>query len=430
MGSKESLQYNKFEVYPNEGNDSVDIRAGTPRIEYRESVFTPFVQIFVTVADTGGASKQITALEGLKLQGVEKVLFEIEDANRNKIKLDENSDLRISKVINVAQSFRNVTYGLQVISKEAFDNTLLDTRVRRRLEGKISDVVRSIIKNDLKSDKDVSVDVTHNSYFGFGEDLPPFHKILELQSISIPDGLYGKSAGYLFWQTSDGYNFKSLDKLFDTKGKKIKRYIENKLAQKNVPLGYDDKILHSKIDRTIDALSQFESGAYGTVVETFNPLTHEYEKSDIKSPPPEGTAEIAGETLPQFGEEYKDKATDRIVAKKNTGGSFGSNDSLERQVEKFEEEDIEVDQILWQAKQNFRQKFNMSAEIIIPADFSLHAGDLIYCTFPELSTKKTVDESQKDSGIYMIADLCHYGDVVGSFTGLHLVRDSFGTKRN
>ena len=428
MGSKESLQYNKFEIYPNKGSGSVDIRAGTPRIEYRESVFTPFVQISVFVIETGAASGEITALEGLTLQGTEKVLFEIEDANGKKITLDEPNDLRIGSVANVSQSFKTVSYSLNVISKEMFDNTLLDTRVRRRLEGKISDIIPSIIKNDLGSDKTVYVDKTHNSYFGFGEDKPPFNKILELQLLSIPDGMASKSAGYLFWETSDGYHFKSLDKLFDKTGKTIKKYIENKKAEISIPTGYDDKILYSRIDGTIDALGQFESGAFGTVLELFDELTGEYTKSDVKSPPPEGTAEIAGESLPQFGQEYKDKATDRIVAKRNTGGSFGSNDSLERQGEKFAEEDIVAEEILWQAKQNFRQKFNMSAEIIIPADFSLHAGDLVHCDFPEISTKKTLQESQKDSGIYMIADLCHYGDKSQSYTGLHLVRDSFGIK--
>ena len=50
-------------------------------------------------------------------------------------------------------------------------------------------------------------------------------------------------------------------------------------------------------------------------------------------------------------------------------------------------------------------------EIVIEADLSLHAGDLIFCDFPELSTKKTLRESRdRSSGIYMIADLCHYGD--------------------
>ena len=70
---------------------------------------------------------------------------------------------------------------------------------------------------------------------------------------------------------------------------------------------------------------------------------------------------------------------------------------------------------------------NMTAEIVIECDLSLNAGDLIFCEFPEPSTKPTqVGSNKRKSGIYMIADLCHHGDVGNSFTGLHLVRGSFG----
>ena len=71
----------------------------------------------------------------------------------------------------------------------------------------------------------------------------------------------------------------------------------------------------------------------------------------------------------------------------------------------------------------------VAMNIVIDADLSLHAGDLIYCEFEEMTTKKTQTGSKRrDSGIYMIADLCHYGEVGNSFTGLHLVRDAYGVK--
>ena len=35
MGSKESLDFTKFEIFSNEGFGSVDLRAASPRIEYR-----------------------------------------------------------------------------------------------------------------------------------------------------------------------------------------------------------------------------------------------------------------------------------------------------------------------------------------------------------------------------------------------------------
>ena len=97
--------------------------------------------------------------------------------------------------------------------------------------------------------------------------------------------------------------------------------------------------------------------------------------------------------------------------------------------EKYQEINYNVEDIIQQAQQNYRQKMNTSAEIVIEADLSLSAGDLIFCEFPELSTKVTpIGSRTRKSGIYMIADLCHYGDVGNSFTGLHLVRDSYGVK--
>ena len=53
-----------------------------------------------------------------------------------------------------------------------------------------------------------------------------------------------------------------------------------------------------------------------------------------------------------------------------------------------------------QSKQNYRQKFSMSLNIVIDADLSLSAGDLIFCKF--LKLLKEVSQ-EVDSGIYMIA---------------------------
>ena len=131
MLTKESLTYNKFEVYSNSNKKFADIRSGTPKVEYRESVFSPFVMISVFVVETGNSIDSdtgdglVSILEGLKLQGTEKVLFEIEDANGNKIKLTDDDDLRVASVSRVSQSFKNITYALNVVSKEAYDNTLL-----------------------------------------------------------------------------------------------------------------------------------------------------------------------------------------------------------------------------------------------------------------------------------------------------------------
>jgi len=163
----------------------------------------------------------------------------------------------------------------------------------------------------------------------------------------------------------------------------------------------------------------------------FNEVTKTYEIKDLTSSG-KGNGILGGRHLPKINSDYLDDDGEPLpTAKQKVRQAVGQTvvgfDTLETQVEKYTEINYNVEDIIQQAQQNYRQKMNTSAEIVIEADLSLSAGDLIFCEFPELSTKvTTVGSRTRKSGIYMIADLCHYGDVENSFTGLHLVRGSFG----
>lgn len=435
-GSHESLQFNRFEIISNENGKSIDLRSGTPRIEYRESIFVPYVTITAAIVDTGNASAArgeasgtISVLNAIKCQGTETILFNIEDKRGNKIKLDKPEDLRTDTTSVITESFKSTSFIMTVVSKEAYDNTLLETRCRTNYSGKISDIAQTIIKQTLKSNKKINVDETLNTLSEFGKDRYPFEMLLYLQKLGIPNiqNAKGKMAGYLFWQTSEGFQFKSLDKLFDKTGKTIKRYILNhKVDNETIPFGYDDKILYHRANRTTQGLQQFYSGAFGTILEVYDEVTKTYTKAAPFTAKEKGNGIIAAKTLPVVNPEYKDKATVRIVTQKAKGQLVVPGDSIKEQVKKTDKENFNVEEILQQSRQNYRQKFNMSVDIIIPADFSLHAGDLVYCDFPQPTTVKTIRPTPINSGIYMISDLCHFGNRSSTFTGLHLVRDSYG----
>jgi len=436
IGSKESLQFNRFEIISNQDGKSIDLRSGTPRIEYRESVFTPFVTITAAIVDTGNASAAdgessgtISVLNSIKCQGTEKILFNIEDGNGNKIKLDKDSDLRVDTTSLITESFKSTSFILSVVSKEVYDNTLLERRCRTNYSGKISDIAKTIIQQTLRSNRKIFVDNTLNTLSESGKDRFPFEMLLYIQKLGIPDiqNAKGNMAGYLFWQTSEGYHFKSLDKLFDKTGKKIKKYILNhRVDNQTLPPGYDDKILHHKANRTTQGVQQFYSGAFGTVIEFFDPVTQTYTKAAPFTAKEKGNGIIAAKTLPVVNSDYEGQTTVRIVTQAAKGQLVIPGDSYEQQNEKKTQENFSVEEILQQSKQNYRQKFNMSVDIIISADFSLHAGDLVHCDFPQPSTTRTVRQSPISSGIYMISDLCHFGTRSKTFTGLHLVRDSYG----
>ena len=275
--------------------------------------------------------------------------------------------------------------------------------------------------------------------------------ILDLQQLSIPNiqtskgkSSKGNTAGYLFFQTANGYQFKSLDKLFETQenntkdatGKTIRKYIENSKSDDDrtdsIPVGFDGKILWSNMSKSVDALTQFENGAWASKSYIFNEVTKEVEVQTLQSSN-KGNGITAGRYLPKLNKDYVDSngalPTLKTHGRQAVGQTVKGFDSIEKQVEKTDQINYNNNEIILQAHQNYRQKMNTSAEIVIAADLSLRAGDLIYIFFPELSTKvTTVGSNTWKNGIYMIADLCHFAEGTKSFTGLHLVRDAYGVK--
>ena len=160
MAVDESLKFNWFEIKSNLTDDRIDLRAGTARVEYRESVFSPYIEVTAYLADTGNTvpdednpNEGVGLLDGEFGEGTEEIVFEIEDKKGNKVSLanEDGLDLRVASVTSAKQSFQAQTYTITAVGKEAFDNTLLPNRCRKQYSGKISTLVEEIFKSDLKS---------------------------------------------------------------------------------------------------------------------------------------------------------------------------------------------------------------------------------------------------------------------------------------
>lgn len=99
------------------------------------------------------------------------------------------------------------------------------------------------------------------------------------------------------------------------------------------------------------------------------------------------------------------------------------------QLEKAKELNFEIEEILNQSFMRYNQLFSIKTSVTIFGDITLHAGDVVFCDFPELSSKANKIISNKKSGNYLIVDLCHFVSPIGSnFTKLNLVRDSYYRK--
>ena len=432
MKGNKPILYKKLEVFSNENDKSVDIRAGVPVLEYRESVLSPYITIDLSIIDTGTATKvddgsrgTIGLLESIKLQADEKFKLILEDEYGNKIDLSEDTDLKVGKTTFATTSNRQSMVTIRVVSKEAYDNTLVENRMTDSYIGKGDEIIRKAL-DSLGTEKDRFLETTENEIQFNGDNRYPFEMCLDIQKVSIPEGI--KSAGYLFWETSRGFNFKSLDKMFDTTGKVIKKFEETGFADDRVSAGFDGKILKSSFVLITDMLKQFEDGAYNAELDLFDILGKENRFQEITRITP-GNGEpndniIAGLNLPILSEEYREKPTAELHQTKDDGQKIIPGGELAD----IKDSSFDIVRTSLQSLQNYRQKFSSSLNIVIDADLSLNAGDLVFCKFPETSQKKSQSRSPKDSGIYMIADLCHYSTPTQAFTGLNLVRDSYGVK--
>ena len=141
-----------------------------------------------------------------------------------------------------------------------------------------------------------------------------------------------------------------------------------------------------------------------------------------------------GEELPVlnpiFDREGENKDFSRTTYYVNDTGTLPSGTGLgdeQQQLEKSRDPNFVQSQIVNQSIRRYNQFYASQVTITIPGDFSLHAGDSLFVDAPAVTADKSKGEvNQRTGGLYIITDLCHYVSSDGTYTKLHLVRDSFG----
>ena len=78
----------------------------------------------------------------------------------------------------------------------------------------------------------------------------------------------------------------------------------------------------------------------------------------------------------------------------------------------------------------YNQLFTIQTNVTIEGDFSIKAGDMIRCDFPQVQGESggSKDINKQTSGNYLVAYVCHRVTPENTFTSLGLIRDSYGVK--
>jgi len=428
---------------------NVSLLGGTVRVLYWESILGDTVSSSVVFTDSGNTmttkksgqgsgirKKKVSAVEGLPITGGEQVRLKFTDNNGNTVNFGTNdNNLYINSITPIPTKSQTTgkSYELILTSKEFIDNE--KARVRKCLSGQISDEVESILKDILKTEKDLDIEETKDSLQYIGNNKKPFYVInnLSTKAVSAKDQELGVSAGYLFWETKNGYHFKSIDALLS--GKQKKKIIYNESADNKTPKGYDIKALTLDMSSRVNVQKKYQRGAYSNRSIKIDPFTTEYKVSirNAFDPKVQEKLKLGGEKLPTqnkiFDKEGGDAEYSLTTYYFSTTGQQHMGKSDE-QIEKSKEENFKKDEVVNQAIMRYNQLFASQITITIPGEFSLHAGDCVWMDIPEISeseNKACGDEVNKmDGGLYTIADLCHYITAKETYTKLNLIRDSVG----
>jgi hypothetical protein len=418
-----------FKVFPNTGGEPVAFNGGISELYYYENILSETVRMTIAFTDTGYASDgndgtggRITASNKIKISRGEKVYIELEDALEQKISFKtDDTAMYISGRSKGSDKLREFEI-IELVSKEFLKNE--SVRLKKRYDGKISDSVTKIIKTDtegLRTNKTIDIEPTKNSRSFIATIKKPFYFIMWLASQSIKENTTaaGLLAGYFFFETKSGYKFKSIDGLFGQEY--IKKYIQNNTVS-DPPPGYTGKILSSEVIDDADLRDQLQMGTYNSSVNLFNTLESVYNCNPLD------IAQQVGFTNSLATEFGKNMNLDFIS---NPSRFFTGTESIGNllPVEQSRELDTIKKDYLSASSSRYNQAFTVKVQITIAGDFSLEAGQLIYCDFPEQSTKPNPTQDPRISGVYLISSLCHRIDPQQQcYTSLELIREAYGRR--
>jgi hypothetical protein len=450
LESSKNTLISTFAITGSDGTN-VDLRPAVAAFNYYENILSATITANAVFADAGTSKlksneTQTNLLTGLPVRGGESVQIVMEDNKKNKLKLIGDNILHVNAIDSGILNTNSSGYKLDFVTQEFLINE--QTKLEKRYGGKISDSIEKILKE--LGVKSYDIEETSNVYEFIANEHSPLYLLDWLSSKSIPTNVTpGTGAGFFFFQTSEGYKFKSVDGLLDISGKKIRKYRYSNTPGSvvdNTPGNYT-RILDHSIDQNTNVQAKMQVGSYNSRILVFCPYTFKVDTiinsaidGSISKGPQQAlptsqkqvnNVKTAGKKLDAISSKFLEKPTRFMSVIKDVGtlpkGSTAI-EQLKNWKNKKEETNDKIEYTLAQSIMRFNQLFSNKISITVAGDFSLHAGDLLYCEFPALAQGDVNSVNKETSGYYLISGLCHSVGGNEFFTYLDLVRDSVGKK--
>lgn len=373
----------KFTISSDRG--SIDLKTGFVSCSIYESIFTPGMMADVKILDDEDKLGEV------KLVGDETVEMQFEVPGG--ITTNYKFAMHTLENVNMASGTLNSKmYLVKLVSKEALNAKT--NFVQKSFNTQISNMVQTIHKDFLKSDKEIEVEETKGTQKIVFPHYNPYKAIDMIRRRSVSNE--NTSSAFVYFETrspeEQKFRFTTIEGLFDQDP--VRSFKQQDTVGHSIYNEAVDNILALEIPHQFNIIDRIKVGGK-RIVKSFDSRTHEYntENREVKD-----TDQKTGGKGSYISSKEKAEYYD---APKINPTSFIAKDWSQRPVTHIPEKTIEQQQYISTLMQN-------AVKMRVHGDFALVPGAIIEAKIPnKKTTTENKDEDPLISGKFLISRIHH-----------------------
>ena len=396
------------------------------------NAYTPFITGRLTFADV------INLADALPLLGEETITYKFYTPGLDSESIDTTGHpMKVTRLSSVKLNETSQGYYLEFASPEFKRNN----RVRSisPLRGTHSDMVESILRYDLKTSKDISLERTQENFKIVSPNIPPISLIQQIADRSTSSNF--NETGYFFYEDFfNTFHFRTFASMVnETPGVPRKPTLIYHVAPETVNELYTQmtRVKSFDLDRSYDHTENTRSGMYAsklmvhdTDAKTYKEYNFRYDTffdksyhTDMKSNKDNKIAYDG--PVDEYGNKLYDFSSSKLYAVVDGG------DRVYNEGDNYPYKAPNLQTTIQQRLSREQSLKNITLSLTVHGCTALNIGQVIEFTIPSMSRYSSDDNVSKlYSGRYVITKLRHSVTIGGSPTHetiIECVKDSLGS---
>ena len=431
LAGPSNYQVLRMEKSDENNPQSIGVEGKTISFNYYESIYSPMITANATIVDTGDSvvdkrGNLATIKDGFPLEhdGTETLIFKISNENGTLTTLEPL--VVTASPVTLDQSTRQVLT-LELKSKFSIESSS-NPRLSSYGIGTVDESVKKILKENKLPFRNENIEKSSTVDKIEGKNETPIDLIFNLSRKSKP---VKGAPGFFFYETQEGFNFRSIEGLIEQGIKEYKesesvrdvrtyKYFNNQ--KQDLGSNEDDYnvVKMPILKRDHNLFNALKAGVYNVRIQTKNLLTGAFtdnvvnlldKNSNYLGSKPKKSIDQNESKLEKYCKTYSYVLAPGSVDE-------GVSDKITNNPAEYEP----------QAMMRYSMLHSQVLEIQVPCNILLMAGKVIKLEIENVTggNKVLQRENQHRSGFYLILHLRHHFDPKHSYTSLTLARDTYG----